>query len=331
MKAIVVTQFGGPEHLAYIDRPDPIPAAGEALIKLDYAGINFIDVYMRSGFYAKSQTYQTPLPMTIGMEGCGTVIGVASDVRDVAVGDRVAYCIVRGSYAQYASVPAWRLVKVPRDVPDPVATALMLQGLTAHYLSHSAYALGPGNICLIHAGAGGVGQLLIQLAKLRGATVIATVGSEDKAAIARDRGADHVILYRETDFREAVMKLTDRRGVDVVYDAVGKDTIHGSIRSLRKRGLVINYGGASGLVQAVEPLELAEAGSVFFTRPHLADYIATPDELRSRADDLFAAYRAGTLKVAIDREFALADAAHAHRYLEGRGTRGKLLLKVSHR
>ncbi|HWI15612.1 MAG TPA: quinone oxidoreductase [Burkholderiales bacterium] len=330
MKAVVVTQFGGPEHLAYTERPDPQPAAGEALVKLDYAGINFIDVYMRSGFYARSQTYQTPLPMTIGMEGCGAVVAVAPDVRDIAVGDRVAYCIVRGSYAQYAAVPAWRLVKIPKDIPDPIATTLMLQGLTAHYLSHSAFPLTPGSTCLIHAGAGGVGQLLIQLAKLRGATVITTVGNDEKAAIARNRGADHVILYRQTDFREEVMKLTGKRGVDVVYDAVGKDTIHGSIRSLKKRGLVINYGGASGLVQSVEPLELAEAGSVFFTRPHLADYISTPEELRGRADDLFSAYRAGRLKVVIDREFPLAEAAAAHSYLEGRGTRGKLLLKVSH-
>jgi len=330
MKAIVVTQFGGPEHLAYTDRPDPLPAAGEALVKLDYAGINFIDVYMRSGFYARSHTYQTPLPMTIGMEGCGTVVAVAPDVRDIAIGDRVAYCIVRGSYAQYAAVPAWRLVKIPKDVPDPIATTLMLQGLTAHYLSHSAFPLAAGNTCLIHAGAGGVGQLLIQLAKLRGATVITTVGNDEKAAIARSRGADHVILYRQTDFRDEVMKLTGKRGVDVVYDAVGKDTIHGSIRSLKKRGLVINYGGASGLVQSVEPLELAEAGSVYFTRPHLADYISTPGELRGRADDLFSAYRTGRLKVVIDREFPLAEAAAAHGYLEGRGTRGKLLLKVSH-
>jgi NADPH2:quinone reductase len=330
MKAVVVTQFGGPQHLAYTDLPDPRPAAGEALVRLDYAGINFIDVYMRSGFYARSQTYKTPLPMTIGMEGYGTVVAVAPDVHDVAVGDRVAYCLVRGSYAQLAVVPAWRLVKIPQDIPAPIATTLMLQGLTAHYLSHSAFPLAAGKTCLIHAGAGGVGQLLIQLAKLRGASVITTVGTEEKAAIARSRGADHVILYRQTDFREEVMKLTDGRGVDVVYDAVGKDTIHGSIRSLRKRGLVINYGGASGLVQSVEPLELAEAGSVFFTRPHLADYTATPEELRGRADDLFAAYRSGRLQVTVDREFPLAEATAAHTYLEGRGTRGKLLLKVSH-
>lgn len=330
MKAVVVARFGGPESLQYTDWPEPRAAAGTALVRLEYAGINFIDVYMRSGFYSRSHTYETPLPMAIGMEGAGTVVEVGEGVAGLAPGDRVAYCIERGSYAQFAAVPAWKLVQVPADVPLATGAALMLQGLTAHYLSHSAFPLGPGTSCLVHAGAGGVGQLLIQLAKLRGATVYATVGSEDKAAIARARGADHVILYRKADFQAEVMKLTAGRGVDVAYDAVGKDTIHGSIRSVRRRGLVVNYGGASGLVQAVEPLELAEAGSVFFTRPHLADYIATPEELRARALDLFDAWRAGQLHVAIDREFPLAEAAAAHRYLEGRGTRGKLLLAVSH-
>jgi NADPH2:quinone reductase len=210
----------------------------------------------------------------------------------------------------------------------PIATGLMLQGLTAHYLSHSAYPLCPGKTCLIHAGAGGVGQLLIQLAKLRGATVIATVGSEEKAVIARERGADHVVLYRDVDFRDEVKRLTDGRGVDVVYDAVGRDTIARSIRSLARRGLCINYGGASGLVASIEPLELAEAGSVYFTRPHLADYISSAAELRERAADLFAAYAAGILTVTIEREVPLADVAEAHRWIEARHTKGKLLLDV---
>ncbi len=328
MKTISIPAFGGPEQLQLLELPRPRAAAGEALVALEYAGINFIDVYMRSGHYARSQTYRTPLPMTLGMEGGGTVAELGAGVTGLQVGDRVAYCIVRGSYAEYAAVPAARLVKVPREVPLNVATALMLQGCTAHYLSHSAFVLVPGTSCLVHAAAGGVGQLLTQLAKLRGATVLATAGSAEKAAIAKARGADHVILYRDTDFREAVMKITGGQGVNVVYDAVGKDTIHQSIRSLKKRGLCINYGGASGLVTAVEPLELAEAGSVFFTRPHLADYIATTDELRARAADLFAHYSAGRLTVAIDREFALAQAADAHRYLEGRNTKGKLLLRV---
>lgn len=330
MKAIAITAFGGPENLRYMEREQPQPAQGEALVRLEYAGVNFIDVYMRSGHYARSHTYQTPLPMTLGMEGGGTVAAVGAGVTNVVPGDRVAYCIVRGSYAQYATVPAWKLVKVPRDIAMPVATALMLQGFTAHYLSHSAFALGPEHTCLIHAGAGGVGQLLIQLAKMRGATVITTVGSREKAQIVRDLGADHVVLYRDTDFREEVMKVTGGQGVHVVYDAVGKDTISHSIRSLHKRGLCVNYGGASGLVTSVDPLELAEAGSVFFTRPHLADYIASREELAARAADLFEAYATAKLKVAIDREYPLQNAADAHRYLESRGTRGKLLLRVEH-
>jgi NADPH:quinone reductase len=328
MKAIAIAKFGGPDALDLMDWERPTPGKGEALVKLEYAGINFIDVYMRSGHYARSHTYQTPLPMTIGMEGGGTVVELGNVVTDLKVGDRVSYCIVRGSYAEYASVPAWRLVKVPDAVPLPVATALMLQGFTAHYLSHSAFTLGSAHTCLVHAGAGGVGQLLIQLAKLRGATVITTVGNREKAEIVKQHGADHVILYRETDFQDGVMKITGGKGVDVVYDAVGKDTIHKSIRSLRKRGLCVNYGGASGLVQSIEPLELAEAGSVFFTRPHLADYIPTAEEIRIRARDLFDAYAAKKLAVTIDKEFPLAEATAAHRYLEGRGTRGKLLLKV---
>lgn len=328
MKTISIPAFGGPEQLQLMEREQPRPVEGEALVKLDFAGINFIDVYMRSGHYARSQTYQTPLPMTLGMEGAGTVAALGPGVADLRIGDRVAWCIVRGSYAEYAAVPAWRLVKVPQEVPLSVATALMLQGLTAHYLSHSAFALGPGSSCVVHAAAGGVGQLLTQLAKLRGALVIATVGNREKAEIARSRGADHVVLYRDTDFREQVMRITGGAGVDVVYDAVGKDTIHQSIRSLRKRGLCVNYGGASGLVAAVEPLELAEAGSVFFTRPHLADYIARAEELKGRAADLFSYYTSGRLKVAIDREFPLAHAAEAHRYLEGRNTKGKLLLRI---
>jgi NADPH2:quinone reductase len=299
-------------------------------VRLDYAGVNFIDVYMRTGQYARSQTYRTPLPMILGMEGGGTVVALGEGVTEVAAGDRVAYCIVRGSYAQYAAVPASKLVKVPPGIPLPAATALMLQGLTAHYLSHSAFALAAGHVCLVHAGAGGVGQLLIQLAKLRGATVIATAGSAEKAAIVHELGADHVIQYRETDFREEVMKATGGQGVDVVYDAVGKDTLPRSIRSLRRRGLCVNYGGASGLVTSVDPLQLAEAGSVFFTRPHLADYIATRDELTARARDLFDAYAGGKLRVAVDRMFTLEQAADAHRRLEGRGTRGKLLLEVPH-
>jgi NADPH2:quinone reductase len=328
VKAVTIARFGGPDVLELSEVDKPAPQPGEALVELECAGVNFIDIYMRAGQYARSHTYRTPLPMTLGMEGGGVVAALGEGVTDFAVGDRVAYCIVRGSYAQFASVPASRLVPVPANVPMPIATGLMLQGLTAHYLAHSAYPLGPGKTCLIHAGAGGVGQLLIQLAKLRGATVIATVGSAEKAVIAGERGADHVILYRDVDFRDEVRRLTGGRGVDVVYDAVGRDTIARSIRSLARRGLCVNYGGASGLVASIDPLELAEAGSVYFTRPHLADYISSAAELRERAADLFAAYAAGILAVTIERELPLADVAEAHRWLEARHTKGKLLLDV---
>jgi len=328
MKAITIAEFGGAEKLLHSDIPMPRARAGEVLVRNEYAGINFIDVYMRSGRYVRSHTYQTPLPMTIGMEGGGTVAEVGEGVSDLAVGERVAYCLVRGSYAEYASVPASRVVKVPQSVPMRVATSLLLQGLTAHYLSSSVFALGPGHTCLVHAGAGGVGRLLIQLAKLRAATVITTVGDREKADMAMKCGADHAILYREIDFREEVMKITNGVGVDVVYDAVGKDTIARSIRSLKRRGLCVNYGGASGLVAAIEPLELAEAGSVFFTRPHLADYTATADELRERAEDLFRWVGDGRLEIAIDREFSLGDAFEAHRYIEAGKTKGKLLIAI---
>ena len=329
MKAMRVAEFGGPEQLQLHDVERPVPGPGEALVRLACAGVNFIDIYMRNGSYAKSATYKTPLPMTIGMEGAGTVAALGPGVTGLDVGARVGYCLARGSYAEYAVVPAWRLARIPDDIADPAATTLMLQGCTAHYLTHSAFPLGPEHSCLVHAGAGGVGQLLIQLAKRRGARVIATVGTPEKAEIARARGADHVVLYREQDFREAVMTLTAGKGVDVVYDAVGKDTIARSIRSVRRRGLCVNYGGASGLVKSIEPLELGEAGSIFFTRPHLADYTASAEEIAWRTGDLFKACADGSLTVVIDREYALADAAAAHVRLEGGGTRGKLLLRVA--
>ncbi len=326
MRAVGVNAFGGPEVLELLELPVPQPGEGEVLVKLDFAGINFIDIYMRSGHYAKSDTYKTPLPMVLGMEGAGRVAATGAGVEGLAEGDRVAWCIFRGAYAEHAVVPAWRLVKVPDDVPLDIAAALQLQGCTAHYLTHSAFALKDGDICLAHAGAGGVGQLLTQLAKMRGARVIVTVGSPRKAEIARSLGADHAILYREENFRERVMEITKGAGVNVVYDAVGKDTIHDSIRSLATRGLCVNYGGASGLVQSIEPLELAEAGSVFFTRPHLADYMRDAGEISARVNDLFGAYRDGKLKVAIDTVFPLTDAMRAHQTIEGRGTHGKLLL-----
>ncbi len=328
MQAIRIEQFGNPDVMALRQIDAPTPQPGEVQVEVSHAGLNFIDIYMRNGTYARSQTYRTPLPMGLGMEGIGRVSAVGDGVMDHAPGDRVAWCLARGSYAQHACVPAWRATPVPDGVSDEVAVTLMLQGCTAHYLSHSAFGLQPGDTCLVHAAAGGVGQLLTQIAKLRGARVLATVGSEEKAAIARDRGADETILYRSQDFRDEVRRLTDGRGVDVVYDSVGIDTIARSIRSLRRRGTCILYGASSGPVHAIEPIELGEAGSVFFTRPHLADYTADRDEIRSRTGDLFRWVAEGRLDVTIDRVFPIADAADAHRYLEAGKSRGKLLLRI---
>ena len=306
----------------------PTPRTGEALVQLDYAGINFIDVYMREGDYRHSSTYGAPLPFTLGMEGAGTIVD-ANGSQGISVGDRVAYCLSRGSYAEYAAVPAWKLVEIPTSIDLAVATVLMLQGCTAHYLSHSLFPIRADQWCLVHAGAGGVGQLLIQLAKARGAKVITTVGSVGKVEIAKALGADYVVLYREDDFYQAVQEVTGGQGVDVVYDAVGVDTIECSIRSLRTRGMCVNYGGSSGLVKTVRPLDLAEAGSVFFTRPHLAHYMASNVEIKGRAKDLFRWVAEGALKVRIDSIFPLAESIAAHETIEKRNTTGKLLLRTT--
>ncbi len=309
----------------------PVPKVkdGEALVRMERAGVNFIDVYMRKGIYRRSGTYANAVPFTPGMEGAGRVAALGRGVEDLAENDRVAWCLSLGSYAEHAAVPAWRLVKVPGDVPSDIAAALMLQGCTAHYLTHSAFPLGPGTSCLIHAGAGGVGQLVIQLAKRLGATVFATVGSAAKARIAAARGADHVILYREADFREAVLGLTGGEGVDVVYDSVGQATFRRSIRTLKRRGTCVLFGGSSGAVASLDPLDLAEAGSVFLTRPHLADYLSDGAQIGERVGSLFAAWRDGELAVTIDRRYPLAEAGNAHEALESRRTAGKILLDVA--
>jgi NADPH2:quinone reductase len=329
MRAMGVERFGCAGAIVALEVETPRPGPGEVAVRLTRSGVNFIDVYMRSGLYRKSDTYRTPLPMVLGMEGAGVVEAVGEGVDSPRVGERVAYSLTRGSYAEVAVVPAWRLAVVPEGVPDEIAASLMLQGATAHYLTHSAAPLEPGTHCLVHAAAGGVGQLLVQLAKARGAEVIATVGSAAKAEIARAAGADHTILYREEDFRGRVMAITGGEGVRVAYDSVGRDTIARSIRSLGRRGICVLFGAASGVVESVEPLELAEAGSVFFTRPHLADYMASREEIGWRAGALFDLWREGRLRVAVDRTFPLAEAAEAHRVLEGRGTTGKLLLGIA--
>jgi NADPH2:quinone reductase len=323
-----VAEYGGAERLELVDAATPSPGPGEVLVELAFAGINYTDVYAREGVYARSHTYRTQLPMTLGTEGAGHVAALGPDVGGFTEGDRVAYCLTPGSYAEYAAVPAWRLVKVPPDVPLDLAAALMLQGSTAHYLSHSAYPLGAAHTCVVLAGAGGVGQLLIQLAKRRGATVIATAGDQRKADIAGGRGADYCVLYRTEDFADRVLEYTDDRGADVVYDSVGRDTFARSIRCLRRRGLCVLFGASSGAVSAIDPLELAEAGSVYFTRPHLADYLASAEEVQKRADDLFRLLSEGRLDVMIDRELSLAEVPEAHRRLESRASAGKLLVRV---
>ena len=292
------------------------------------SGVNFTDIYTRKGIYKRSHTYENRLPFTLGMEGMGDVDKLGAGVTGFEPGEQVAYCLSLGSYAQYAVVPAWRLVKVPDGISTQSATTLMLQGCTAHYLSHSAFALQAGHTCLIHAGAGGVGQLLIQVAKLRGARVLTTVGTEAKARFAAGLGADLTINYAQRDVAQAVRAATDGVGVDVVYDSVGHATFAGSLASLKRRGTLVLFAGASGAVDSVEPLQLAEAGSVFLTRPHMADYMASTDEIAWRAGDMFAWLRSEAIKVNIDREFDLQDAPAAHRTMEERKTTGKLLLRI---
>lgn len=321
MKAIRVHECGGPEALRYDDIPTPEPKAGEALVKITASGVNFIDVQQRAGRYKPPA-----LPFTLGSEAAGTVAAVGEGVTEVAVGDRVAYAMVIGAYAEYAVVPAKRLVKLPTGIDAQTAAAVMLQGLTAHYLTHSTYAIKPGDTALVHAAAGGAGQLVTQIARLRGATVYGTVGSEAKAAIARKAGAAATIDYRTQDFEAEIKKLTDGRGVDVVYDSVGKDTFDKSLNSLRPRGMLALFGFSSGPVAPFDPAVLGAKGSLFLTRPGLNQYIATREELVGRAQDLFAWLAAGKLEITIDRVFRLAEAADAHRALESRRTAGKLLL-----
>jgi NADPH2:quinone reductase len=328
VKAMRIAEYGGADKLELCDAPTPRPGAGEVLVRLAFAGVNYTDVYAREGVYARSHAYPTQLPMTLGMEGAGHVAAVGPDVDGLDEGQPVAYCLSPASYAEYAVVKAWRLVPVPPEVPLRVAAALMLQGSTAHYLTHSAYALGPADTCVVHAAAGGVGQLLVQLAKARGATVIATVGDDRKAEIANGRGADHCVLYRSEDFAERALELTGGRGADVVYDSVGRDTLARSLHCTRRRGLCVLFGASSGAPPPIDPLELAEAGSVFFTRPHLSDYMTSGEEVRGRADELFGLFSEGGFEVTIDRELPLAEAPEAHRLLEQRATAGKLLVRV---
>jgi NADPH2:quinone reductase len=321
MKAIRVHECGGFEALRYDDVPVPALGPDEALVRIAAAGINFIDVQHRTGRYRPPA-----LPFTLGSEAAGTVTALGAEVTEVEVGDRVAYAMVLGAYAEYAAVPAKRLVKVPAEVDLQVAAAVMLQGLTAHYLTHSTFALAAEHTVLVHAAAGGVGQLITQVARLRGATVYGTVGSAAKGEIARRCGAEVAIDYRTQDFVAEIKKLTSGRGVDVVYDSVGKDTFDKSLDCLRPRGMLALFGFSSGPVPPFDPALLGAKGSLFLTRPGLNQYIATRDELVGRAADLFSWLAAGKLTVTVDRIHPLAEAAAAHQALEARRTAGKLLL-----
>jgi NADPH:quinone reductase len=322
MRAVRLHSPGGVEVLRVETVPVPSPAAGEALVRLDAAGVNFIDVYKRSGLY------KLPLPATLGEEGAGTVVGVGPNVSDVREGDRVAWASVVGAYAEYALVPAARLVPLPANVSEQQGAAVMLQGMTAHYLATSTFSLKRGDRCLVHAAAGGVGLLLVQIAKKCGAFVIGTTGSDEKAELARSAGADEVIVYTRQDFVAETKRITDGKGLQVIYDSVGRTTFLSGLDLLAPRGMMVLFGASSGPVAPLDPQLLNQKGSLFLTRPTLGHYVATRDELLRRAGDLFEWIGRGELSVRIGAEFPLAEAAEAHRALEGRRTTGKVLLAV---
>lgn len=320
MKAVVVEQTGGPEQLRLVDVPVPAPGPAEVLVRIAVSGVNFIDVYFRTG------VYKAPPPIALGSEAAGLVESVGSDVTGFAAGDRVAYAMTRGSYAEYAVVPAAQLVRVPDSVPLEKAAAVLLQGMTAHYLTRSVFALKSGDSCLVHAAAGGTGALIVQMARQQGARVFGTVSTSGKAAIAREAGADDVILYEDQDWVAEVRRLTGGRGVDVVYDGVGRSTFDRSLDCLRRRGMMVLFGASSGPVPPFDPGILNAKGSLFLTRPGLAHYIAAREELEWRAGELFELVGSGRLAVRIGETYPLSRAADAHRALEGRKTVGKLLL-----
>jgi NADPH2:quinone reductase len=320
MQAIQILKTGGPEVLTFTTLPDPVPAPGEALIRIEACGVNFIDTYFREG------RYPAELPYTLGQEAAGTIVSVGSDVQDFAPGDRVAWCGVPGTYATFAVAPAARLIKIPDGISTQQAAAAILQGMTAHYLVHTTFVPQHGDMVLIHAGAGGTGLLLIQMAKRLGAHVITTVSTEEKAALAREAGADDVILYTQEDVVARVHQITGHERLPVVYDSVGKTTFEQSLQCLCPRGLLVLFGGASGAVPPFDLIRLTSMGSLYITRPTLKDYVASREELEQRARDVFRWVADGTLKLRIVHTYPLAEAAQAHRALEGRHTTGKVLL-----
>jgi NADPH2:quinone reductase len=320
MKIIQISETGGPDVMKLVDAPIPTPGAGQALVKVAASGVNFIDVYFRIGLY------KADLPFTPGNEAAGTVEAVGEGVTELKPGDRVAYAMHRGSYAEYTVVPASQLVKLPDGVDFHTAAAAMLQGMTAHYLTHSSFPLKPGHKCLIHAAAGGAGRLAVQMAKMLGATVYGTAGTDEKAEIARSAGADEVIVYTRQDFVAEVKKLTEGRGVDVVYDSVGQSTFLKGLDIIRPRGMMVLFGQSSGAVAPFDPSLLNQKGSLFLTRPSLAHHCLTREELLWRSGDVLGWIESGKLELRIDTIYELGDAPQAHRDLEGRKTAGKLLL-----
>ena len=322
MKGIRITRYGGPEVLEYGELPDPAPNAGEALVRVHVAGVNFTDVYQRTGRYPGT------LPFTPGVEGVGVVERVGSGVMDVRAGDRVGWVMIKGGYAERVALPAQRLVPIPDGVDDRTACAVLLQGMTAHFLLRDCYRVQPGEWVLIHAAAGGVGLLAVQIAHAIGARVIGTTSTDEKAALAKEAGADEVVLYTKEDFQQAARRITGGEGVSVVYDSVGKTTFDKSLDSLRPRGYMVLFGGASGPVPPLDPMILNSKGSLFLTRPTLGNYVATRAELLGRAADLFAWLATGKLAVRAEHVYALADVARAHADLEARKTTGKILLTV---
>ena len=320
MKAIQVKQVGGPEAMQLVDLPVPEPKANEAVVKLAASGVNFIDVYFREG------RYKAPLPLVPGQEGAGVVTSIGAEVKSLKVGDHVAWTSVQGAYAEYAAVPAEKLVPVPAGVNDRDAAGTMLQGMTAHYLSHDTHVLKPGETALVHAAAGGVGLLLVQMAHNIGARVIATVSTEEKAKLARQAGADEIILYTQADFETETKRLTAGKGVDVVYDSVGKTTFEKGLNILRPRGIMVLFGGSSGAVPPFDLIILSQKGSLYVTRPMLMTYTSTREELVARSSAVFGMIAEGKLKLRIGHTYPLAEAAQAHRDLEGRKTTGKILL-----
>src|SRR5712692_1040890 len=320
MKAIQVKRPGGPEALELVDLPVPQARSNEAVVKVAAAGVNFIDTYQREG------RYKVPLPFVAGQEGAGVITAVGAEVKSVKAGDRVAWTGIQGGYAEYVAAPADRLVLVPAGVSDQQAAAIMLQGMTAHYLVYSTFALKRGDTALVHAAAGGVGLLLVQMAHNIGARVIGTVSTEEKAQLAREAGADEIILYTQTDFETETRRLTDGKGVAVVYDSVGKTTFEKGLNVLRPRGMMALFGGSSGAVPPFDPITLTQKGSLYLTRPSIGHYIMSRQALQERAGAIFGMIRGGKLKLRIEHVYPLEQAVQAHRDLEGRKTTGKLLL-----